>query len=118
MSASRVVFVYDEDCGFCTRFVDVVRARCANRVKFLASRRYEGPGAEMTESAAILVAEGGGDIRAGAAAIGRLLRMTDSAALGVAGCLIESHWILPVSSWVYSWVACHRGVISSGCSIS
>lgn len=67
------LFVYDDGCGPCSRFVAFMRSRIdGDRVRFMGGRAYRGPGAELTDRTALLVTQEG--IRVEQEAIGGLLR--------------------------------------------
>ncbi|BDA63461.1 hypothetical protein MANAM107_02950 [Actinomyces capricornis] len=67
------VFVYDDGCGPCSRFVTFMRSRIdGDRVRFMGGRAYRGPGAELTDRTALLVTDQG--VRIEQDAIGGLLR--------------------------------------------
>lgn len=66
------LFVYDDGCGPCSRFVALMRPRVDEGMRFVGRRSYRGPGEELSERTALLVA--GERVHVEHEAIGGLLR--------------------------------------------
>lgn len=118
MPDSTPLFVYDQDCAFCQRFVDAVRPHCAGAVDFVGSRDYEGAGAEWTGASSVLVFRTPPRVCVESEGIGELLRLSDSRALRLLGRLILAPGCARVARVVYRWVAGHRSCSPEGCAYS
>lgn len=118
MSTCRAQFVYDQDCTFCRRFVEMLRHRCADRVTFVSSRNYEGIGSEWTDNSSVFVLHNPVRVCVGHAGIGELLQLTSSPILRIVGKLILTPVVSNICSFVYRWIASHRHWFRSGCHSS
>lgn len=118
MTTHRAQFVYDQDCTFCQRFVDMLRPRCADRVTFVSSRNYGGIGSEWTDTSSIFVLDNPVIAHIGHAGIGELLKATNSPLLRIAGKIILAPAVSHISDFIYRWIASHRHYFRPGCRSS
>jgi predicted DCC family thiol-disulfide oxidoreductase YuxK len=107
------VFLYDGDCGFCTRCAMVLRGRMRTPVPIVAWQSMDLTALGVTEaqsSAAVLYVDGE-RVSAGPVAIADLLRTaTRRRDFGwrTAGRLLGTRAVLPIAWPVYRWVARNR----------
>lgn len=105
-------FIYDHDCGFCTRVVGYFASRTRD-VEFVPSYRYERPTTVDLERTAMAVVDGREYTEH--MAIASLLRHS-SRGWKLAGRLLASKPVAPVARRVYRWVAANRR--STVCKLS
>lgn len=118
MNSENPKFVYDQDCAFCQRFVDKMRAHCGDRVEFVGSQTYVGAGAEWTQRASILVFRDPARVCVGAEGIGELMKLSDSFGLRLLGRIIVAPGVSWAANIVYRWIAGHRHLTPAGCNSS
>jgi len=111
MSLEKDLFLYDGDCGFCTRSVAWLSERTDGSVDFRAWQRTDlttlgiTP-AELEQQAVLVTVDGR---RAdGHLAIGECLRRSPARDTRLLGRLVLEQPSREVARWVYRWVARNR----------
>ena len=115
---ATALFLYDGDCGFCTRSADVLRSLAPRGIEVVPYQRADlarfGVTAAQCRAAAALVAlrHDGTALPAlfGAPAIARTLRRC-AAPWPAAGRALDAPGIRWAAARVYRWVAAHRSTL-------
>lgn len=116
---TSALFLYDGECGFCTRSADVLRERVAPRgvgvVPYQRAdlARYGVTAAQCRAAAALVALDERGDPLPplfGARAIARALRR-GGGCWPVAGRALDAPGLRGAAAAVYRWVADHRSAI-------
>jgi predicted DCC family thiol-disulfide oxidoreductase YuxK len=112
-AASKAVFLYDGDCGFCTRCAQFLRRHVRTPVRILPWQAVDlAPlGVTAAECAQAVQYVAGSHVSAGPVAIADVLR-TAAGRLGLVwrllGWLLARRAVVALAWPVYRWVARHR----------
>lgn len=110
---SQAVFLFDGDCGFCTRCAEFLRRRVATPVRIVAwqTTDLQPLGVTAAECAQAVQYVSGDHITAGPVAIADLLRTATGrtgALWRIAGAVLAWRPTLLIAWPLYRWVARHR----------
>jgi predicted DCC family thiol-disulfide oxidoreductase YuxK len=114
MASMRPTLIFDGDCGFCRRWVELWRLWTGDRVEYLAAqsrgeRFAQIPEERLRESVALVAPDGG--ISFGAEAVFQTLAV-DSSKSWLSWCYRQLPGFAPVSEWFYRHVAHRRTLFS------
>lgn len=114
MEVSRPTLIFDGDCGFCRRWVEIWRLWTGDKVEYLAAKsrgeRFAKISDEMVQESVVFVAPDG-SISLGAEAVFRTLAV-DSAKSWLLWCYRSVPGWVSFSEWLYRHVAERRMIFS------